>query len=141
MKSVKAPLVLSFFALMTLLIGCSTPATRDDQLARQVVDCLYAGSLAPVHDRLGTKLQVPVQAAAAVSGGPALKQKFGAVKTVKRSTNTFDSGGEHGISRKTWTVTAENGTFDIVLYFDEDGQLDDLSVNTGGAASAAPVTQ
>jgi len=101
-----------------LISGCSKDRGTDAKFARSVIDAVYAGSLSSIQDSLSAQMQAaPPQMIAAA--GAALKQQFGAVKSLELKS----AEPVMGFDQRIWTVTAERGTFDMRLVMDKEGKL------------------
>lgn len=116
---------------------------KDTRYARQVMDCMYAGSFEPIKDTLNAETQKAMddtrmkalspQAPAKLKqyydqAGARLKQHYGEIRKME-----FKSGGpvegpyaklfSADTTQKIWTATSDKGTFDVTLYMDKDGKL------------------
>jgi hypothetical protein len=103
----------------TSLAGCTR--AKDKKFARQVLDCLYLGSLAPIQDRLSPEMQNPQAASAIAAYGPVLGQQLGEVKDLK-----FKSEGpseQPPLTEQVWTVTTTQGTFEMKMVFNQEKKL------------------
>ncbi len=104
----------------------------DTRYARQVMDCMYAGSLEPIQDTLNPEarkaLDNPQVKAQLPQAAAQMKQVYGAVKTLKFKSEGPVEGpfaqafGKDSV-QKTWTATSDKGTFDWTLFVDKDGKL------------------
>lgn len=107
------------------LAGCSKHSISDDPVfARKVVNAVYAGSLAPLHDSLSPSFQLNEAWAKQMSS--TLKPEFGAIKEVK--LNTFGQGTPT-TKERIWTVTTEQSTFLMQLIYDENDKLMSIQFN------------
>ena len=107
--------------VICLASGCSLFQNKDEKFARSVIDAVYAGSLSSIQDSLTPQMQAaPPQMIAAQGAG--LSQKFGPVKSLALKSSE-PAPGFPDLTVKTWTVTAERGSFDMKLVMNKDGKL------------------
>jgi hypothetical protein len=112
------------------VIGCGNPTApfaTDQKYARDVIDCIYAGSVSPIEytfdhgDR--TYLALSYLADFVLEWtGKALADEFGAVQHVTLQSSEVKPapgifGHERGCTITVWTVQADRGSFDMALYF------------------------
>ena len=105
---------------------------RDTRYARQVMDCMYAGSLEPIKDTLNPEtrkaMDNPRVRAQLPQAGAQLKQAYGELKKLEFKSEAPVVGvyaqafGKDAV-QKTWTATSDKGTFDWMLFVDKDGKL------------------
>lgn len=105
---------------------------RDTRYARQVMDCMYAGSLEPIKDTLNADAQKalgdPRTKAQLSQNGPKLKQHYGEIGKMELKSEgpvegPFAQVFTADTTQKTWTATSDKGTFEVNLYMDKDGKL------------------
>ena len=104
---------------------------RDERYAKQVIDCMYAGSFEPIKDTLNSKsketLDSPQIKNQLCQVGVQLKNEYGDVDKLefKSEEPVTDAPQEYGgnVVKKTWTATSKKGTFDWMFYMDKDGKL------------------
>jgi len=111
---------------------------KDTRYARQVMDCMYAGSLDPIKDTLNPEAQKaldnPQLKMLFSQSGPQLKKYYGEIGKMERKSEGPVEGPlakafSTDTTQKTWTATSDKGTFDVTLYFDKDAKL--LTVTQG----------
>lgn len=105
---------------------------RDTRYARQVMDCMYAGSFEPIKDTLNAETQKamgdPRMKAQFSQAGPKLKQYYGEIGKMEFKSKgpvegPFAQVFTADTTQKTWTATSDKGTFEVTLYMDKDGKL------------------
>lgn len=120
----KRLIVLCLVALLALA-GCAKHSISNDPVfARKVVDAIYAGSLAPIHDSLSP--QFALDDAWAKKMSDTVKPEFGAIKEVK--LNTFGEK-KNDMREVIWSVITENSTFLVQLIYDKDDKLVSIQLN------------
>lgn len=112
------------------VIGCgnpNAPFATDQRDARDVIDCIYAGSVSPMEYTFdhGDHSCMAVNYLADFVlewTSKALAEEFGAVKHVTLQSSEVKPapgifGRERGCTVTVWTVQADRGSFEMALYF------------------------
>ena len=123
MKKTHLSALLIASVVVILISGCSLFGSKDKKFARKVIDALYSGSLSSIQESLGPKMQHPMVGQMMAAMGPMLRQQFGEVKSLKLKSSETPPGTTN-MTQKVWTVTAEKGTFDLVMMVNKDGKLE-----------------
>ncbi|GEM_PF-6438187 len=104
----------------------------DARYARQVMDCMYAGSYEPIKDSLCDKakkeLEKPKVQESLPRLGEMMKEAYGEIERVKlKSKGPLEGPGAqvHGkdATKKVFSVTSDKGKFDLTLILDKDNKL------------------
>jgi len=109
------------------LMGCGNPTApfaTDPKYARDVIDCIYAGSITPIEDTFGGDWAETNYLADFVLEwtSEALDEQFGSVQQLTlQSSELKPAQGIFGVRRgctiTVWDVQADRDDFEMALYF------------------------
>jgi hypothetical protein len=104
-------------AAVVLVCGCGGNSSIDDPvLARNLLDAIYNGSMAPMQDSIHPTIERAMGARGIAGTGSLLRDSFGDVKSVEFDSVEKQAGGERGI----WRVTATRGNYEMRIWFHEE---------------------
>ena len=121
------------------LIGCGSPTApfaTDPAYARNVIDCIYAGSITPIEDTFGGDWAETNYLADFVLEwtSKALDEHFGSVQQLTLQSSGVKPvqglfGVQRGCTTTVWDVQADRGDFEMALYF-RNSQLHSVMLKT-----------
>jgi len=127
-------------AVLLFALGCGGGApgiVTDAGFARDVVDAVYAGSLAPVRGSLDPIFERAMPDSVAAAHGALLTDRFGAVAALQ-----FQSTGQPNpsVTESIWELRAQGRDFEMKLWFHEE-KLSGIWFRPSPAQEWAPVPQ
>jgi hypothetical protein len=139
-RSTPILLVVTMLGVTMLASGCGSPApdvVKDAEFARDVLDAVYAGSLAPLESSLDPVFAHAMTDQTTAATGTLLTDQFGAVKDVQ-----FQSMQEANpaVIEAVWTVAADGTDFEMMLWVHK-GKLSGIWIRPSPAQDWGPVPQ
>jgi hypothetical protein len=139
-RSTPVLVVVTILGVMILAPGCGSPApdvVKDPQFARDVLDAVYAGSLAPLKDSLDPVFAHAMTDQTTAATGTLLTDQFGAVKDVQ-----FQSMQEANpaVIEAVWAVAADGSDFEMMLWVHQ-GKLSGIWFRPSPDTEWGPVPQ